>query len=171
MLLKIARDTVEMFVREGKIPDLYIQDERLNRPEGAFVTLHKNKELRGCIGQIEPTGEPLWKVVREMAVAACSEDDRFFPVNIDELDKLEYEISVLSCPERVDDWHNIELGKHGVIVRQGRRGGVFLPQVATETGWTLEEFLSQLCYQKAGLPPDCYKDTNTEIKVFTAQVF
>jgi AmmeMemoRadiSam system protein A len=106
-----------------------------------------------------------------MAVAACSEDDRFHPVSVDELDKLEYEISVLSRPEKIDDWRKIELGKHGVIVRQGRRGGVFLPQVATETGWTLENFLSQLCYQKAGLSPDCYKDPNTEIKIFTAQVF
>jgi len=171
ILLKIARETVEMFVREGRAPEYDIKDERLNWLEGAFVTLRKNKELRGCIGQIEPSSEPLWKVVREMAVSACSEDNRFHPVSQDELDKLEYEVSVLSRPEKIDDWRKIELGKHGVIVRQGRRGGVFLPQVATETGWTLEEFLSQLCYQKAGLPPDCYKGQDVELQTFTAQVF
>ncbi|MDP2736532.1 MAG: AMMECR1 domain-containing protein, partial [bacterium] len=69
------------------------------------------------------------------------------------------------------DWHKIELGKHGVIIKQGGRSGVFLPQVATETGWTLEEFLSELCWQKARLAPTCYKDKNTQILTFTAQVF
>jgi MEMO1 family protein len=171
ILLDIAKQTVESFVREGRVPEFDIKDERLNWQEGAFVTLHKDKKLRGCIGQIEPSNEPLWKVVREMAVATCSEDDRFMPVSIEELEKIEYEVSVLSRPEKIDDWRKIELGKHGVIIRQGHRGGVFLPQVATETGWTLEEFLSQLCFQKAGLPPDCYKDPETQIETFTAQVF
>ena len=171
-LLDIARQTVENYVREGKIPEFEIKDERLKRKEGAFVTLHKGKELRGCIGQIIPSGAPLWKVVRDMAIAACSEDYRFNLVAENELDKIDYEISVLSVPEKIDNWKNIELGKHGVIVEKGSRGGVFLPQVATETGWDLEEFLSQLCSQKAGLNPDCYKnDKDIKLKVFTAQVF
>lgn len=170
-LLKIARETVEVYVKTGEVPEFNVRDIRLNQKQGAFVTLDKNGQLRGCIGQIVPSDEPLWRVVRDMAVAACSEDGRFAPVSKDELDKLEYEVSVLSAPERIDDWRKIELGKHGVIIRQGGRSGVFLPQVAADTGWPLEEFLSQLCWQKAGLPPDCYKDKDTEILVFTAQVF
>ncbi|MDP2736706.1 MAG: AmmeMemoRadiSam system protein B, partial [bacterium] len=149
MLLKIAKDTVESFVLIGQTPEFNITDERLMQKQGAFVTLNKDEQLRGCIGQIVPSGEPLWQVVRDMAVAACSEDGRFNPVSKNELSQIEYEVSVLSTPEPIDDWHKIELGKHGVIIKQGGRSGVFLPQVATETGWTLEEFLSELCWQKA----------------------
>ncbi|MFA5359722.1 MAG: AmmeMemoRadiSam system protein A [Patescibacteria group bacterium] len=169
-LLKIAKETVENFVLNGKIPEFNITDEKLKKRQGAFVTLHKDGELRGCIGQIAPSNEPLWQVVRNMAVAACSEDNRFDSVSEDELKALEYEISILSVPELIDDWQKIELGKHGVIIKQGGRSGVFLPQVATETGWNLEEFLSELCSQKAGLSPGCYKDKNTQILVFTAQI-
>jgi len=171
ILLKIAKDTVESFVTSGKIPEFNVINERLLQKQGAFVTLNKDGQLRGCIGQIVPSVDPLWQVVREMAVAACSEDGRFNPVDKSELSKIEYEVSVLSTPEPIDDWRKIELGKHGVIIKQDGRSGVFLPQVATDTGWTLEEFLSELCWQKAGLAPTCYKDKNTQILVFTAQVF
>ncbi len=170
-LLDIARQTVESYVKNSKISEFIITDERLNQKQGAFVTLHKDGQLRGCIGQIVPSSDPLWQVVRDMAVAACSEDGRFNPVSKDELNKLEYEVSVLSTPELIDDWHKVELGKHGVIIKKSGQSGVFLPQVATDTGWALEEFLSELCWQKAGLSPSCYKDKNTQIFVFTAQVF
>lgn len=171
-LIGIAKQTVESYVKSGQVPDFEIKDERLQSKEGAFVTLHENGQLRGCIGQIIPSGAPLWRVVRDMAVAACSEDNRFNPVTPDELDKLDYEVSVLSAPRAIDNWHKIELGKHGVIVRKGARAGVFLPQVADETGWDIDEFLSELCAQKAGLPPSCYKDDKSvELQVFTAQVF
>ena len=171
LLLTMAKETVESFVTTGQAPEFDVTDERLKQKQGAFVTLTKNGQLRGCIGQIVPSDEPLWQVVREMAVAACSEDGRFNPVEKSELDELEYEVSVLSAPEAIDDWKKIELGKQGVIIRKGGRSGVFLPQVATETGWTLEEFLGQLCSQKAGLSPSCYKDKDTEIQIFSAQVF
>lgn len=171
VLLKIAKETVEGFVKTGKIPEFNVADAKLNQKQGAFVTLHKKGELRGCIGQIVPSSEPLWQVVREMAVAACSEDGRFNPVSAEELPDLEYEISVLSVPARIDDWRKIELGRDGAIVRRDGSSGVFLPQVATETGWSLEEFLGQLCWQKAGLELDCYKDKDTEIQTFQAQVF
>jgi len=171
MLLNIARTTVETYVKESKAPDFEVNDKRLKWKEGAFVTLHLNGELKGCIGQIVPSDKPLHEVVRDMAIAACSEDHRFKPVSEKELKKIDYEVSVLSVPERIDNWRSIELGKHGVIIKKGFRSGVFLPQVATETGWSLDEYLSQLCYQKAGLPPNCYKDKDTELLVFTAQVF
>jgi hypothetical protein len=171
ILLKIAKETVESFVATGKVPEFKITDQRLKQKQGAFVTLTKNGQLRGCIGQIVPSNKPLWQVVRDMAVAAGSQDGRFDPVSKNESDKLKYEISVLSVPVSIDDWRKIELGKQGVIIKQGSRSGVFLPQVATETGWSLEEFLSELCWQKVGLAPSCYKDKDTQILVFTAQVF
>lgn len=171
-LLKIARDTVESFVQTGQTLNFAVEDERLNWKEGAFVTLHKDGQLKGCIGQIVPSSKSLWQVVRDMAISACSEDHRFKPVSVSELDKIDYEVSVLSVPKKIADWEKIELGKHGVIIRKGIKSGVFLPQVATETGWSLEEFLSQLCWQKAGLAPDCYKnDSEVELQVYTAQVF
>ena len=170
-LLQIARESVETFIREGKIPEFLEDNPMLNQKLGAFVTIKKHGRLRGCIGEFSPTKEPLYKVVSKMAIAAATKDIRFLPVKEDELDKLEYEVSVLSEPQKIDDWRKIELGKHGVIIRQGLNQGVFLPQVADETGWSLEEFLSELCSQKAGLPSDCYKDKNTEIYIFTAQVF
>lgn len=170
-LLRIAKTSVENYVKTGKAPVININDERLNWKEGAFVTLKNGGELRGCIGQIIPGDNPLWQVVRDMAVAAATEDGRFSPVSAAELDSLEYEISVLSAPQKIINWQDIELGKHGVIIKKGLRGGVFLPQVALETGWSKEEFLRELCYQKAGLLPDSYKDDGVEIKIFTAQVF
>ena len=170
-LLKIARETTENFVQTGTKLEFKIADERLNRKEGAFVTLHLDGELRGCIGQIVPSDKPLYEVVRDMAISACSEDNRFNPVSKGELKRLEYEVSVLSVPEIITNYKNVELSKHGVIVKKGLRSGVFLPQVATETGWDLEKFLSELCSGKAGLPPNCYKDKDTQIFVFTAQVF
>lgn len=170
-LLNIAQKIVAAKVRGEKLPKFDVKDERLNWQEGAFVTLKIRGELRGCIGQIIPSSKPLWQVVSSVAVSACVEDPRFPPVNKDELEKLEYEISVLSAPKRIDDWQKIEMGKHGVIIKQGYQSGVFLPQVATETGWDLETFLSELCSQKAGLHPKCYKDKAVEIQIFTAQVF
>jgi AmmeMemoRadiSam system protein A len=171
-LLGIARSAVETYVHTGKIYERTVSDDRLRRAEGAFVTLKCDQKLRGCIGTIVAGNEPLWRVVRDMAVEACSSDSRFKPVGIDELKGLEYEISVLSIPRLVLDWRRIELGKQGVIVRKGAHCGVFLPQVATETGWTLEEFLGHLCHEKAGLPQDSYKnDKEVILQVFDAQVF
>lgn len=169
-LLRIARQTVESYAASGHIPDFDITDNRLARNEGAFVTLKKQGRLRGCIGQIVPADKPLWQVVRDQAVAAASEDPRFPPVTPGEFSDIEYEVSVLSKPEKIDDWRKVKPGQHGVIVRKGRQGGVFLPQVATEAGWDREELLSSLCAHKAGLPADSYKSDDVELQVFTAQV-
>jgi AmmeMemoRadiSam system protein A len=169
-LLEIARSTVDTFVKTGKIPDFDEKDSRFLQEEGAFVTLTTPAGLRGCIGHIIGEG-PLFRTVRDMAVAAASEDPRFTPVTPGELKDVHVEVSVLSKPRTVKDADEIVLGKHGVIVRRGMQGGVFLPQVATETGWTKERFLSELCSQKAGLPPGCWKDPATRLEVFTAEVF
>ncbi len=169
-LLKIARHSIETFVKTGKIPDIAVKDTRLNEYEGAFVTIRKQGALRGCIGNIIGQ-EPLYETVRDMAVAAASQDPRFTPLTVAELNSIDIEISVLSKPRRVKDASEIQLGKHGVIVSDGQHQGIFLPQVADETGWGKEEFLSQLCSQKAGLPPDAWKDPKVALYVFTADVF
>ena len=169
-LLDMARTTVETFVRTGKVPGVEEKDVRLLQEEGAFVTLTRHGSLRGCIGHIIGEG-PLFKTVRDMAVAAASEDPRFSPVTPGELKDIRVEVSVLSRPRAIKSADEIVMGRHGVIVRRGMQGGVFLPQVATDTGWTRERFLSELCSQKAGLPPDCWKDPATRLEVFTAEVF
>jgi len=169
-LLQMARNTIESFVRTGKVPEINTKDARLNEVEGAFVTITKNGTLRGCIGNIIGE-ESLFTTVRDMAVAAVSQDPRFTPVTTAELKDIHIEISVLSKPRRVKDATEIQLGRDGVIVSANNHQGVFLPQVADETGWSKEEFLSQLCSQKAGLPADAWKSPNTALYVFTADVF
>jgi AmmeMemoRadiSam system protein A len=170
-LVSIARTTLDNFVRVGKAPEFKVTDERLLRVQGAFVTLQKQGQLRGCIGNIIGQ-EPLWQTVRNMVVAAASQDPRFKPVSADELKDIHVEVSVLSVPKRVTGSDDIMLGRDGVIVSDGKgHQGVFLPQVATETGWSKEEFLSQLCSQKAGLSADAWKDPGIELYTFTANVF
>ncbi|MBU0469636.1 MAG: AmmeMemoRadiSam system protein B [Candidatus Omnitrophica bacterium] len=170
-LLFIARKTVEEYVRNKKKLDFAENDARLKQPEGAFVTLKKNGKLRGCIGNIIAQG-PLYLTVRNMAIAAASQDHRFSPVTVKELDDIEIDISVLTKPRVVKSASEIVLGKHGVIVSRGSfNQGVFLPQVATDTGWSKEKFLSELCSQKAQLPPDSWKDPATKLEVFEAIVF
>jgi len=168
--LQLARQTLQQYLTQSTIPSFTPQNPVLKQKLGAFVTLRKNGQLRGCIGRFEPD-EPLWQVIQRMVIAAATQDYRFPPVKAEELDKIKIEISVMTPKKRLDDWRKIRLGKDGVVIEKGNRGGTFLPQVATETGWSLEEFLSQLCSQKAGLPPNCYQDPQTTIYVFQAQVF
>ncbi|MBU2592086.1 MAG: AmmeMemoRadiSam system protein B [Patescibacteria group bacterium] len=171
LLLKIARETLESYLKDKTKPKYEIDDPKLNEKLGAFVTLTKNGQLRGCIGEFSPSEDPLWQVVQSRVIDAAVNDHRFSAVGFEELKEIEIEISVLSKPEKISDWRKIEMGKHGVVLRQGLNGGTFLPQVAAETGWDREEFLSQLCSQKAGLLSDCYKNPKTEIMVYTAEVF
>ena len=169
-LLEIARKTVETYIRTKKIPEFSNEYPALDKHLGAFVTIKKHGQLRGCIGRFQHDIS-LYQVVKEMAVSATTEDHRFKPIIEDELKDLEYEISVLSPLKKIDKWQDIEIHKHGVQIRNGLKTGVFLPQVATENNWDLDTFMNVLCQQKAGLPVDCWKDPKTEIYVFTAQVF
>jgi len=169
-LLKIARETLESYLRDGRLPDFKADNEALKEKRGVFVTLKKNGQLRGCIGSFFPE-KPLYQLVQEMAIAAAVNDPRFPPLQYNELEDIKIEISVLSPLRRISSPEEIELEKHGVYLKYGARTATFLPQVATETGWTCEEFLSQLCTQKAGLPADCYLDPEVELFVYTAQVF
>ncbi|MCK4533874.1 AmmeMemoRadiSam system protein A, partial [bacterium] len=169
-LLKIARLTLETYLTTKNKPDFQIEDEILKEKRGTFVTLHKNDKLRGCIGNMVGQ-KALWKTVRDMVIESALNDSRFSPVTKEELNQIDIEISVLTPLERVDDVEKIIMGKHGVIIKKGFRQGVFLPQVADETGWSREEFLSALCSHKAGLPVDAWKDKDVEIYIFSAQVF
>lgn len=168
-LLEIAKISVEKYVSEGKFTDFSVEDELLNEKLGAFVTLKKNGQLRGCIGSFEPD-IPLYQVVSQMAISAAVKDKRFNPVKQNELNDLEYEISVLSPLKKIDSWEEIEVGKHGVQIKKGLKSGVFLPQVATENNWDLNKFMGELCSQKAGLEKDCWKSDQVDIYTFTAEI-
>jgi AmmeMemoRadiSam system protein A len=171
-LLAIARACVEAAVKREPPPKFTESEPELLAKQGAFVTLKNRGELRGCIGHF--IGDrPLYRMVADMALASATEDYRFLmnPITRVELPQLDIEISVLSPLERIQNPLDIELGKHGIYIRRGSRAGCFLPQVATETGWSKEEFLTHCCAGKAGLAPDAWKDPKTEVLVFTAEVF
>ncbi len=166
-LLRIARDAVEEQV--GLRRGLSAEAETPTLRAGAFVTLHRHGKLRGCIGNFD-TSIPVAEQVQQMAVAAATRDPRFSPLTQGELEGLDIEISVLTPPRKIRDVSEITIGEHGLIISQGYRRGVLLPQVATEQGWDRETFLAHTCL-KAGLPPDAWKDTRTIIEVFSAIVF
>jgi hypothetical protein len=169
-LIEIARSAIENYLKIGKKIEITETDPVLTSKMGAFVTLQEHGELRGCIGNLVGS-QPVYLTVRDMAIEAAVGDPRFMPVKLPELKDIKIEISVLSPLERVDSADKIKMGTHGVLIRRGFSSGVFLPQVATETGWSKEEFLSNLCSHKAGLPADAWKDKSTEIYIFTAEVF
>ena len=169
-LLKLARGVVEA-AAAGR-PDPAVESDRPDVQEhrGAFVTLHRRGQLRGCIGTFV-ADEPLWQVVREMARSAAMSDPRFVPVSERELPETDIEISVLSPLRKTDNPLSLELGVHGIYIRRGFQSGTFLPQVATECNMTKEEFLSSCCAHKAGLPADAWKYPETEVYLYTAQIF
>lgn len=169
-LLEISRQSIETYLKTRKKLVVQETDPQLNKALGAFVTLQKQGELRGCIGNLIAS-QPLFLTIKDMAVEAAVGDPRFPPLVLAELKDIKIEISVLSALERIESPEKIKLGTHGVLIKRGFQSGVFLPQVATETGWSKEEFLSYLCAHKAGLPADAWKDKNTEIYIFTAEVF
>jgi AmmeMemoRadiSam system protein A len=167
-LLEIARQALREASAGLVIEFSPFLNERLHEPAGAFVSLHRRGELRGCIGTFS-RDRPLHRVVREMAVAAALEDPRFPPVRSDEIDSIDIEISLLSELRRTEPEFVVP-GFHGVSVVVGEHKGVFLPQVATEAGWDREALLEQTCL-KAGLPANAWRDPVAEVSVFTAEVF
>ena len=168
-LLKIARDVVEHHCRGEKPPKPVAESASLHEPRGAFVTLHKDGKLRGCIGHIRAQ-KALVETIVEMAEAAAFRDPRFHPVTTEELGQLQYEISVLTPLRRIKDVEEIQVGVHGIYMKRGGSSGLLLPQVATEWGWDRSTFLEHTC-TKAGLPENAWKDKKTEIYIFSADVF
>ena len=172
-LLALARKTIadrlglsfplsEAIVKTLNISPLF-QEKR-----GAFVTLHKNRSLRGCIGYIEAI-EPLAEAIRDMAIAAAFQDPRFSPLDAEEFLEIDIEISVLSPIFPIEDSGTVVVGEHGLIVSFGGRRGLLLPQVPVEQGWDRETFLQHTC-MKAGLPSNAL-NKGARLEGFTATVF
>jgi AmmeMemoRadiSam system protein A len=166
-LLRIAREALVGFLALSEIPKFPEPGDALRQPCGAFVSLHKGRNLRGCVGVIA-ANKPLYLTVGECAVWAGLEDRRFPPVTKKEVPALNFEISVLSplfdiAPE------DVEVGRHGVVISQHGMRGLLLPQVPLEWKWNREQFLEQTCH-KAGLPADAWR-RGASIQAFTAQVF
>jgi uncharacterized protein len=168
LLLDLARRALIAAVEGRKSLDNFPQDPQLGESFGAFVTLHKRGRLRGCIGQIGAE-RSLIEVVAHCAKSAALEDPRFEPVHFEELREIEIEVSVLSPLEEIAPGR-IEVGKHGLMVSQGHRRGVLLPQVAIECHWAAGRFLEETCV-KAGLERDAWRELETKIQGFTAEVF
>ena len=169
-LLEIARLTLDNYIRKGVAPSVNNDhySVALETHAGAFVTLQKNGNLRGCIGRFQPN-QPLYQVVRDMTISASTKDYRFKPVTTAELEEIELEISVLTPMVRIQDPSEILLGLHGIYIKKGSNSGTFLPQVATQTGWTLEEFLGHCARDKAQIGWNGWKDA--EIYTYEALIF
>ncbi len=168
-LIEIARLSITEAVTGKKQFYPLVTEERLKENCGAFVTIKKHGELRGCIGYIIAV-KPLHETVKDVARSAAINDFRFSPVTEKELDELELEISALTPLKRIKGIDEIEVGKHGLYMKSGFNSGLLLPQVATEYNWDKETFLQHTC-MKAGLPTDAWKDKSTEIYVYSAEVF
>lgn len=168
LLKKIAYDSIKDSLDGKPVSHLSPLPSHLSSKCGAFVSLHKQGRLRGCIGHF---GEdvPLYEIVAEMARAAAFEDPRFLPVTRNELDDLDIEISVLTPMRSIQSLDEFELHRHGIYIKKGYRSGTFLPQVADEVNWTKEEFVGHCSQDKAGLGWDGWRDA--ELYVYEAIVF
>lgn len=170
VLLRAARDSINGVLSGGKktpehSPDIH---DTLKQPCGAFVTLTKFGDLRGCIGYVEAE-QPLYKTVIDAAKSAAFRDTRFDPVTSGEMKDIQIEISVLKPPSPVKSWEEIELGRHGIILSKRGRRALFLPHVATERNWDISTTLTHLA-MKAGLAPDDWRE-GASYEVFEAEVF
>jgi AmmeMemoRadiSam system protein A len=168
-LLGVARGAV--LAHLGVAPKPAIPETgALGEERGAFVSLYVEGELRGCIGTFRPLGS-LAATVARMAVAAASEDPRFPSVRAEEVKDLSVSVSALAPPHRLaDPRREVEVGRHGLVVKKGWNRGALLPRVATEHGWDADTFLKQTCL-KAGLPPSAWKDPDCEVEGFEAEEF
>jgi hypothetical protein len=169
VLLAIARQAVMKAVKTGEEYVEPREEKVLNQRNGCFVTLKQDGKLRGCIGTFQ-SELPLFREVARMALASATRDPRFYPMKAADLESFRIEISVLSLLSKIDSTSEIEVGTHGIYLEKGHHRGVLLPQVATEHGWDRTTFLKQTCV-KAGLPTNAWEADDTEIYVFSAQVF
>ena len=169
-LLQLARQTLNDYVSRGQQPDFKPASPALTEQRAAFVTLRVREtgELRGCIGEVIAR-EPLWECVRNMTVAAATEDPRFPPVAAAEVPSLHIEISALT-PMKPIQPKEVVVGRHGLMIVKGISRGLLLPQVPVEQGWDREEFLRGLCH-KAWLPENAWKAKDTQLYAFEAEVW
>jgi AmmeMemoRadiSam system protein A len=171
-LLKVAKDSLTAVLTGRAVSVQTSYDTELNEQFGCFVTYKNNEQLRGCIGHFT-SDEPLIELVSEMAATSATQDPRFQNDRITEgeLPQIDIEISALTPLKKTDDPLTLRLGIDGIYIVKGYKTGCLLPQVATETGWSAEEFLSYCSEHKAGLGPDAWKDGETEVYLFSADVF
>jgi len=167
-LLEFARQTIANFLNSETIPLSRNFDPALKRKQGAFVTLRKKEDLRGCIGHME-NDRPLCETIRSMALQAAFNDPRFQPLTVDELPDIEIEISVLTPDKKIDNAEEIIPGRDGVLLKKEGRQAVFLPQVATERNWNRYQLLDNLCI-KAGFKTGSWKK-DSELFTFQAIIF
>jgi uncharacterized protein (TIGR00296 family) len=173
-LLKLARNTIKKFVNNERIEKPKRYPKVLDDKRGVFCTITENNELRGCIGLPYPL-ESIINALISAAQSAC-EDPRFERLSEAELDSIKIELSILTEPklinvEKPEDYlKEINIGRDGLIIQCGLYSGLLLPQVATEYNWSAEEFLNNLCL-KAGLLPKEWKNPETRIYKFQAQIF
>ena len=179
-LIHLARNTVKQYLQnEKKLERLKDTPKKLFEHCGVFVTINNvrsgEKELRGCIGYPYPT-IPLVEAVIDSAINAATQDPRFEPLSLRELDRVVFEVSVLTPPEPVEVANpkeyvkQIKVGEDGLIIEKGFYKGLLLPQVPVEWGWCEEEFLCQCCV-KAGLPPDSWLTKGVKLSKFKAIIF
>ncbi len=168
-LLRLARQAIERRLAGEPLPEPEVPPGPLTEPRGAFVTLTKGGELRGCIGHVVGI-EPLWQSVRDNALNAAFHDPRFPPLDATELPHVEIEVSALTPLRTVASPEDVRVGEHGVMIERGPYRGLLLPQVPIEYGWDRQAFLDHTC-RKAGLPAGCWRDPGTRIQVFSAEVF
>ncbi len=165
-LLSIARKAIAEHVTSGNTPDMGTSNPKFKSDGAVFVTIKKNGSLRGCIGNVQAV-MPLYQSVIKNAITASSSDPRFPPMTKEELKDIDVEVSILSPLNQLRDVKDIQVGKHGLVIRKGMQSGLLLPQVAAELGWDRETFLEQIC-AKAGLPKGSWKDA--ELYTFTAEI-
>jgi len=174
-LIKFARRAVTEFLRNNSKIDDAEFNSKFDFSSGVFVTLNKHNSLRGCIGYPIPI-KKLSDGVIESAISAATQDTRFSPVSSDELEKITFEVTVLTPPVEIKVEHygdylkEIKVGRDGLIVENSYTTGLLLPQVPIEYGWNVEEFLKYTC-QKAGLDKDAWKDKDTKISKFEGIIF
>lgn len=167
-LLEIARETLTEHLTTGTTPEYTLEGPGLLQEVAAFVTLRRQDgELRGCIGRVE-VSQPLYRTIQDCAISAATNDFRFSPVTAAEMDEIRIEISALSPFRPISSPNEIQIGRHGLLIRQELRVGLLLPQVASDRDWDRDEFLRAIC-MKAGLPTDAWRDA--DLYVFTAEVF
>ncbi|MDD5226407.1 MAG: AmmeMemoRadiSam system protein A [Candidatus Omnitrophica bacterium] len=149
-ILAYVRDLLKARLTGGLEPKLELDREVMEQKRGIFVTLKLRGRLRGCIGHILGV-EPLKKSIHDMTLAAAFKDPRFSPLTLDELHGLEIHVSILTEPVPVKSYKDIRTGTDGIIVTHGWKKGVYLPEVATETGWDQKTFFESCALEKAGL--------------------
>jgi AmmeMemoRadiSam system protein A len=167
-LLRLARLAITLYLQDGSSPAMETDDPTLKQKRGAFVTLKAKNKLRGCIGYPLPH-KSLFETIVDVAISAATKDIRFSPLQQDELQETQIEISVLSQPKLIKDISEVEVGKHGIIVTRGPHKGLLLPQVPGEWGWDRDTFLGHGC-MKAGIEENAWKK-DAQIEIFSAQVF